>query len=161
MPPRKGPRPPPRRAPPSAERRVRAIGGALEAFRRASGALHQVTRRASRDEYGLADALLLHAIDTGEVATPGDIASFTGLTSGSVTSLVDRLETAGYVERRRSAEDRRVVLVRLTPKARASLAATMARAHREIVAIFGAWPIADIETLARLLGRLPRGRTRP
>ena len=38
-----------------------------------------------------------------------------------VTRLVDRLERAGLVERRRSEEDRRVVVVRITPKGRGLL----------------------------------------
>lgn len=137
-------------------RRIRAVRDALEAFRRASAVLHRVTRHASREEYGLADALLLHAICVGEIATPGEIASFTGLTSGSVTSLVDRLETAGYVHRERSAEDRRVVIVRLTRKGRRSLASTIERAHREIDDLFASWGTPEIETLARLLGHLSR-----
>lgn len=140
---------------------MQAVGGALEAFRRASGVLHRVTRHASGERYGLSDALLLHAIGLGEVQTPGEIAIFTGLTSGSVTSLLDRLETAGFVRRERSAKDRRVVLVRLTPKARESLSATMERAHREIDRIFASWPTRDIETLARLLGDLAPAGTGP
>ena len=39
-----------------------------------------------------------------------------------VTRLVDRLEAAGLVERRRTTEDRRVVLVKITPKALRALA---------------------------------------
>lgn len=137
-------------------RRMRAVGDALEAFRRASTVLHRVTRHASREKYGLADALLLHAISVGEITTPGDIASFTGLTSGSVTSLIDRLEAVGYVRRERSAEDRRVVIVRLTPRGKRSLASTIERAHREIDDLFASWGTSEIETLARLLGQLSR-----
>lgn len=41
--------------------------------------------------------------------TAGEIAAKTGLTSGSVTALIDRLEASGYVERQRSTADRRSV----------------------------------------------------
>jgi hypothetical protein len=34
-----------------------------------------------------------------------------GLTTGSTTAMIDRLERAGYVRRRRDADDRRVVVV--------------------------------------------------
>lgn len=43
--------------------------------------------------------------------TPKAIAEYTGLTSGSVTSLIDRLEKKGFVTRVRDAKDRRSVIV--------------------------------------------------
>ncbi|MEB3966689.1 MarR family winged helix-turn-helix transcriptional regulator [Streptomyces kunmingensis] len=43
--------------------------------------------------------------------TTGRIAELTGLTTGSATRLVDRLEKAGYVVRERDTADRRRVLV--------------------------------------------------
>ena len=47
--------------------------------------------------------------------TTGRIAELTGLTTGSATRLVDRLERAGYVVRERDAADRRRVLVATVP----------------------------------------------
>lgn len=43
--------------------------------------------------------------------TAGRLAAHTGLTSGATTAAIDRLEQAGFVVRRRDADDRRVVLV--------------------------------------------------
>lgn len=50
--------------------------------------------------------------------TAGEIARQTGLTSGAVTALLDRLERAGWVRRLRDATDRRRILVELTDQAR-------------------------------------------
>ncbi|MFI9404273.1 MarR family winged helix-turn-helix transcriptional regulator [Nocardia sp. NPDC052316] len=50
--------------------------------------------------------------------TAGTIAEHTGLTSGAVTGLVDRLERAGYAKRVRDPRDRRKVLVELVPNER-------------------------------------------
>jgi DNA-binding MarR family transcriptional regulator len=47
--------------------------------------------------------------------TAGTIGEHTGLTTGAVTGLMDRLEKAGYVRRERDPRDRRKVLVRLLP----------------------------------------------
>lgn len=47
--------------------------------------------------------------------TAGTIAEHTGLTTGAVTGLVDRLEKAGYAKRSRDPHDRRKVLVELVP----------------------------------------------
>ena len=47
--------------------------------------------------------------------TPGQLARHTGLTTGAMTAVIDRLERAGYVRRSRDAEDRRRVLVEALP----------------------------------------------
>jgi len=49
--------------------------------------------------------------------TAGDLARETGLTTGAVTSILDRLERFGLVKRVRDTEDRRRVMVELTEKA--------------------------------------------
>ncbi|MFJ9814215.1 MarR family winged helix-turn-helix transcriptional regulator [Streptomyces sp. NPDC101151] len=48
--------------------------------------------------------------------TTGRVAELTGLTTGSATRLVDRLERAGYVVRQRDETDRRRVLVATVPE---------------------------------------------
>jgi DNA-binding MarR family transcriptional regulator len=47
--------------------------------------------------------------------TAGTIGEHTGLTTGAVTGLMDRLEKAGYVRRERDPGDRRKVVVHLLP----------------------------------------------
>ncbi|MFF4362244.1 MarR family winged helix-turn-helix transcriptional regulator [Streptomyces sp. NPDC001604] len=73
----------------------------------------------------MADRLGLHPTDLqclnlltleGGPVTSGRIAEMTGLTTGSATRLVDRLEKAGYVVRERDAQDRRRVLVATVPE---------------------------------------------
>ena len=73
----------------------------------------------------VADHLGLHPTDLqclnlltleGAPVTTGRIAAMTGLTTGSATRLVDRLEKAGYVVRERDARDRRRVLVATVPE---------------------------------------------
>jgi DNA-binding MarR family transcriptional regulator len=44
-------------------------------------------------------------------ATPGWLAEMTGLSTGAVTGVVDRLERAGYVSRAQDPRDRRRVIV--------------------------------------------------
>jgi len=44
-------------------------------------------------------------------ATPGWLAEQTGLTTGAVTGMIDRLERAGYVSREPDPDDRRRVIV--------------------------------------------------
>ncbi|CAN5228989.1 MarR family transcriptional regulator [soil metagenome] len=63
------------------------------------------------------DILYLH----GPV-TAGQLAELTGLSTGAITGLVDRLEKAGYARRERDLDDRRKVIVHLnTEKARPNI----------------------------------------
>jgi DNA-binding MarR family transcriptional regulator len=52
--------------------------------------------------------------------TAGEIAKASGLTTGAVTGVIDRLERAGLVHREADPRDRRKVHVRSTPKARSA-----------------------------------------
>jgi DNA-binding MarR family transcriptional regulator len=49
--------------------------------------------------------------------TAGQLAEATGLTTGAVTAVIDRMESAGWVRRLRDSTDRRRVLVEPTAKA--------------------------------------------
>jgi len=49
--------------------------------------------------------------------TAGDLCRSTGLTTGAVTGVLDRLEAAGFVERSRDSSDRRKVFIRPKPEA--------------------------------------------
>jgi DNA-binding MarR family transcriptional regulator len=48
------------------------------------------------------------ASEAGEI-TPGKLADLSGLTTGAITGVIDRLEKAGYVRRERDLHDRRKV----------------------------------------------------
>src|SRR5690348_15675562 len=50
-----------------------------------------------------------------EPVTAGKLAEQTGLTSGAVTAVVDRLERAGFVRRAKHPTDRRVVVLEPVP----------------------------------------------
>jgi DNA-binding MarR family transcriptional regulator len=79
-----------------------------------------------RFDQAVADALGLNRTDMRcldvierEGAVPaGRLADVTGLTTGAITTVLDRLERAGYARRVSDPSDRRRVLVELTAKAR-------------------------------------------
>ncbi|KYF91574.1 hypothetical protein BE20_14335, partial [Sorangium cellulosum] len=54
--------------------------------------------------------VLRRAAEAGPV-TPGDLVQLTGLTSGGVTGVLDRLEAAGFVRRVKHPSDRRQLVV--------------------------------------------------
>jgi DNA-binding MarR family transcriptional regulator len=51
-----------------------------------------------------------------EPMTAGRLAELTGLSTGAITGVIDRLERAGFVERSEDPKDRRRVVVRPTPE---------------------------------------------
>lgn len=86
--------------------------------------------------------------------SPGALVNETLVTSGTMTNRVDRLETRGFVERRRHTSDRRGVLVRLTPAGRRlvddTFADLLAREHELLESL----PTRERERLSASLRRL-------
>jgi DNA-binding MarR family transcriptional regulator len=66
------------------------------------------------DRLGLnpTDHKCLELLHRAEGATAGDLADWTGLTTGAVTGMIDRLEQAGFVRREDHPSDRRKVVIR-------------------------------------------------
>src|SRR5580692_1463037 len=61
------------------------------------------------------DLQFLNLLGLQGSATPGDLAHWSGLTTGGVTVAVDRLEKAGYVKRQPNPKDRRSTIIRPVP----------------------------------------------
>ena len=81
--------------------------------------LNEVFDDAARTRLGVnaTDLRCLDIIQRLDGVTAGELAREAGLTTGAVTSVIDRLERAGYVKRENDPNDRRKVLVRMTPAA--------------------------------------------
>ena len=62
------------------------------------------------------DHKALGFIDRAGSMTAGQLAELTGLTTGAVTGIVDRLEKAGFVQRIKVAHDRRQVIIQPIPE---------------------------------------------
>jgi DNA-binding MarR family transcriptional regulator len=71
-------------------------------------------QQAIADQLGLntTDLMCLSFLSDAEPLTAGQLAEATGLTTGSVTVMIDRLEKAGYAQRDKDPSDRRRVIVR-------------------------------------------------
>ena len=100
----------------------------------------------------------LFAIDVKGEATAGELAKAGDLSPASVSSMLDHLERDGIVERRRSAEDRRVVVVTLTESGRALLnkkrTAWRARSAAALEGLDDAALRAAADVMHRLAGML-------
>lgn len=63
------------------------------------------------------DGRCLDIIQQNGAMTAGQLAEATGLSPGAITTILDRMEEAGYLQRVRGQEDRRKIMVALTPEA--------------------------------------------
>jgi DNA-binding MarR family transcriptional regulator len=86
-------------------------------------------------------------------ATAGEFAKVTGLTTGAITGVIDRLERAGYVRRERDPTDRRKVVVRARPARTRRIAPLYDSLQREMTAL---WSQYDDQQLALILDFLVR-----
>ncbi len=105
------------------------------------------------DRLGLhrSDLRCLHILKDGSM-TPRDVGQQTGLTSGSVTALLDRLEGAGFIERRRSVTDRRSVEIALSPEQEARMSALYEEIIGALTSRFLGRTEAEIDVAAQALG---------
>ena len=97
-------------------RRERAdLEVAFAAGLRRTGALMQLKGTAAADKIGInaTDLNCLNILSFSGHMTAGELARATGLTTASITGVVDRLEEAGFVTRQRDPHDRRRVVVQI------------------------------------------------
>jgi MarR family 2-MHQ and catechol resistance regulon transcriptional repressor len=76
------------------------------------------------------------------------------LTSGSITTAVDRLVAKGYVARNEHPDDRRVRVVELTRAGRALIGPAYTRHEKDLEAIASALTATERTTLVNLLRKL-------
>ena len=95
---------------------INEIGLEVRTYQNAQDAFDE----AATERLGInrSDGRALDIIDRHGQITAGELARESGLSTGAITTLLDRLERAGYVRRVRDDVDRRRVLVELTDEAR-------------------------------------------
>src|SRR2546421_169034 len=89
----------------------------------------------------------------GGACSAGELARATGLTSGSTTALIDRLERAGYVAREDDPNDRRRQIVRIQSSAIKPIKAVYAPMQVEMVKLWTSYRAEDLEVIADFITR--------
>jgi DNA-binding MarR family transcriptional regulator len=102
-----------------AETREEVLAEVAEELR-LSGVTNDIADQVVADRLGLnrTDTRCLDIVERLDGVSAGRLASEAGLSSGAVTTVIDRLERAGYARRVADPTDRRRVRVELTPGAR-------------------------------------------
>jgi DNA-binding MarR family transcriptional regulator len=86
----------------------------------------------------------------------GELAQATGLTSGAVTALIDRLETGGYVVREGDPTDRRRRYVRIRSEAIKPIQAVYRPMQEEMIKLWSSYSPRDLRMIADFLSRSTR-----
>ncbi len=104
------------------------------------------------------DYQVLNLLDLFGPTTPGGLAQLTGLSSGGMTVVIDRLEKARYLERERNPKDRRSVIVRFASAPKR----TIARFYKPILArmdrVFAAYDEKELVLINDFFIRSNRAR---
>jgi DNA-binding MarR family transcriptional regulator len=98
-------------------RKQQRVGELIELFRR-NGNQDRAFDHLAAELLGINDTDLdcLSIIERRGGVTAGELADESGLTTGAVTGVIDRLERAGYARRSPDETDRRKVVVEVTPE---------------------------------------------
>jgi DNA-binding MarR family transcriptional regulator len=109
---------------------------------------------AERTGLGLTDMQMLHLLQLYGPATPGKLATWTGLSSGGVTVALDRLEKAGYIRRKPNPADRRSLLITLVPARMRRLVSLYEEVEGETRRLLATLPRDDLEAVIRFFQAL-------
>ena len=120
------------------------------AMRRASG-MGAIFSQAVADYAGISSSDLecLDFLNLEGRATAGRLAEVTGLTTGAITGVVDRLEKAGFVKRERDEHDRRKVFIALIPQNIARIGALYAHKQRAMLKNWESYSDDELRLLLR------------
>jgi DNA-binding MarR family transcriptional regulator len=81
--------------------------------------------------------------------TAGRLAEVTGLTTGAITGVVDRLEKAGLVRRERDENDRRKVFIAVVPEAAMKIGQFYVPMQRAMEKVFNTYSDEELRLLLR------------
>src|SRR5215207_1386275 len=131
----------------------------LEALHRASRQLTNqngiyVDAVAARLGLNRTDLDCLSIVHLTGAATAGELAEVTGLTTGAMTGVIDRLAQAGFVTREADPEDRRRVIVRGVPPHGQSVGELFGPMHRSVERLYERYTEEELAVLLDINERL-------
>ena len=99
-----------------------AISGIMQSLRRIFKAIQDYSQEVSH-KFGITGPQLwaLKTLSTNGSLPLGQLSKMMYLHPSTITGVVDRLEKKGYVARDRVLKDRRIVMVKLTPKGKSTV----------------------------------------
>ncbi|OMF80171.1 MarR family transcriptional regulator [Paenibacillus glucanolyticus] len=85
--------------------------------------------------------------------TAGELSKLTGLTTGSVTALIDRLEKSGYVRRENDPKDRRKVIIVPLYEDKEEVSETYLKLYVSMMDLASSYTEEELELITQFLGK--------
>ncbi len=108
---------------------------------------------AERQGVNVTDMECLRLLFLRGTATPTELSRHTGLTSGATTAMLDRLEKAGWIERRPNPADRRGTLIAPVPSSAEKVAAWFEPARKAQDELISSYSEEELEMIAEVFER--------
>jgi DNA-binding MarR family transcriptional regulator len=136
-------------------RRSKLLSQIAVAMRRTSGlgVLHSQAM-AARLGINSTDLECLDLVVLGEASTAGELARRTGLTTGAITGVTDRLEHAGFMRRQRDVDDRRKVHLQATRDFHSRATRFGRPMQKRVMGVLSAYDHRDLDFLLKVLNQL-------
>jgi DNA-binding MarR family transcriptional regulator len=130
-----------------------ALIGELEHAVRRSSALGVIFGQTVANRAGISSSDLecLDFLNLEGRVTAGRLAEVTGLTTGAITGVVDRLEKAGLVRRERDANDRRKVFIATVPENIAKVGRFYEHLQRAVLKDWDTYSDGELRLLVRFM----------
>jgi len=134
----------------------------LEISSRKAGALGARLDATIANRLGVNDTDLrcLDLLNLRGAVTAGVLAEELGLTTGAVTTVIDRLEKSGYAVRARSEQDRRTVLIELAQEAAPRISAFFSALQKEQDKALSDYSDAELHFLIAFFNRMQEAALR-
>lgn len=108
-------------------------------------------RMAKALHIGTTELAVMNHLHAAERLTPREVGQRLGITTGSTTAVLDRIERAGYVVRTPNPEDRRSLYLSLTPLGQRAMAWVLDQHDLQVAEAVAAHPKADLAEFAALI----------
>jgi DNA-binding MarR family transcriptional regulator len=106
---------------------------------------------ADRLGMNLTDFKCLSILERTGAVTAGQLAELTGLTSGAITGLIDRLEKAGFARRGRDPKDRRHVIIEAVPERSSDFEALLGASGRAMAELCAGYTEEQLDLILDFL----------
>ena len=120
-------------------------------------ATRKLTRSSLMLQYAIAEKMNLNPTDAECIdflmemgpSTAGDLAKVTRLTTGAITSVIDRLQKAGFVKRENDPGDRRKVIITFLPKKHEKAKQYYAAMAKDVYELYSGYSESNLKLLMK------------
>ena len=106
--------------------------------------------------FNVTDMECLRLLFLKGIATPTELARHTGLTSGATTAMLDRLEKAGFIERRPNPDDRRGTLIAPVKSGAVTVASWFESARKAQNELISSYSEKELEIISDVFERFTK-----